>query len=158
MTNLPQRTTRQTSFLNDNTSSQTYSPPAKLRPPLTFTTTKAPCRVMLNIGNDIPSAVRLEVAGQVMVGRADIVEGHIPGLDLGLYGGQDAGVSRRHAVLFVAENALFVRDLGSTNGTKINGLRLPPNESCKIAEGDQVEFGQLQVKVQLVTMPEESKA
>src|ERR1051325_6268337 len=133
MTNLPQRTLRQTSFLTENTSSETYSPPAKLRPPLMFTTTKAPCRVMLNIGNDIPSAVRLELSGQVMVGRADIVDGHLPALDLGLYGGQDAGGSRRHAVMFVAENALFVRDLGSTNGTKINGLRLPPNEACKVA-------------------------
>jgi hypothetical protein len=155
MTNLPQRTTRQTTFLTEPTSSQTYSPPAKLRPPLMFTTTKAPCRVMLDIGNDIPHPVRLEVTGQVMVGRADIVEGHLPGLDLGQYGGQDAGVSRKHAIMFVAENALFVRDLGSTNGTKINGLRLPANEACKVAEGDSIEFGQLHVKVQLVTMPED---
>lgn len=155
MTNLPQRTIRQTSFLTESTASETYSPPAKLRPPLMFTTTKAPCRIMLNVGNDVPAAVRLEVSGQIMVGRADIVDGHLPALDLGQYGGQDAGVSRRHAVFFVADNALFVRDLGSTNGTKINGLRLPADEACKVAEGDELEFGQLRVKVQLVTLPDD---
>src|SRR2546421_12437455 len=71
-------------------------------------------QIILHIGTESLTAVRLEVAQQLMIGRTDLLEGHTPGLDLSPHGAQDAGVSRRHAVLINAEEGLYMCDLVST--------------------------------------------
>jgi DNA-binding NtrC family response regulator len=48
------------------------------------------------------------------------------------------GVSRRHAVLSVAGGVLTVRDLGSRNGTYVNGRRI---DARAVDEGDWIGFG-----------------
>jgi pSer/pThr/pTyr-binding forkhead associated (FHA) protein len=85
-----------------------------------------------------------------MLGRADPEEGYVPAIDLGPYGAHDAGVSRRHAVLFSAEGGLYIRDLGSTNGTRINGFDLEPNQAYKLHEGDRLEFGHVKTQFHVV--------
>src|SRR4051812_48395701 len=81
-----------------------------------------PWRIILYIGkSETVMSMGLEVSTPLTIGRADLVEQYIPGVDLGPFGAQDAGVSRRHAVLWGIEDALYIRDLESTNGTLING-------------------------------------
>lgn len=53
----------------------------------------------------------------------------------------DDGVSRRHAELIWRGDWIEVIDLGSTNGTKINGNELTPGEAVCIKVGDVVSFG-----------------
>lgn len=54
----------------------------------------------------------------------------------------DASVSRLHAhIARDEEERLYVRDLNSTNGTFLNGVRLQPNESAPLRVGDEVCFG-----------------
>jgi hypothetical protein len=115
--------------------------PAKLRPPLAFTAPGVLCRVLMNLASF--SSVRLEVTDLLNIGRADPMDGYLPGLDLAPFGGQDAGVSRRHATLFVADNTLYIRDLASINGTRVNGATLKPNDPYPLEEGDKIEFGHL---------------
>lgn len=50
-------------------------------------------------------------------------------------------VSRRHAELLYHDDCLHLRDLGSVNGTTINGHRLEPNESRQLSSGDRLTFG-----------------
>ena len=50
------------------------------------------------------------------------------------------GLSRRHALLSVADGVLTVRDLGSRNGTFVNGHRI---DERKADEGDWIGFGPL---------------
>src|SRR5436190_9503678 len=58
-----------------------------------------------------------------------------------------ASVSKVHAVLKMdAGQNLFVADTGSTNGTHINGMRIPYGEARPIAEGDVVAFGEIEVR------------
>ena len=92
----------------------------------------------------------LDISGQLSVGRADALDGFTPGLDLGPFGAQDAGVSRRHAAIYPHDNALLLRDLGSTNGTYLNGFSLDRNKSYKLSDGDEIEFGQLRVRLHIV--------
>ena len=49
-------------------------------------------------------------------------------------------VSKRHAVIRVEGDNLFVRDLGSTNGTEVNGQRIGADE-IKIPANGSVSFG-----------------
>ncbi|EDZ99311.1 FHA domain containing protein [Burkholderia sp. H160] len=49
-------------------------------------------------------------------------------------------ISRRHAHLFLKGGELYVEDLGSTNGTFVNGKRLDES-ALPLVEGDVVAFG-----------------
>ena len=46
-------------------------------------------------------------------------------------------ISKRHARLFVDQGSLFVEDLGSTNGTYVNGKRV---QQSPLIDGDLVQF------------------
>lgn len=57
----------------------------------------------------------------------------------------DPSVSRLHARIWKSEDGVLqIRDLGSTNGTRINGILLGPEESAGLMKGDIVCFGSLE--------------
>ena len=49
--------------------------------------------------------------------------------------------SGRHAVIKSAEDGVFVQDLGSSNGTRVNGAEI---EEALLKDGDRVGFGDVQ--------------
>ncbi|MBB6521582.1 FHA domain-containing protein [Pseudoteredinibacter isoporae] len=51
-----------------------------------------------------------------------------------------AHLSRQHARLFIDQGALYVRDLGSSNGTFLNGVRV---EEARVRRGDELAFDSL---------------
>jgi pSer/pThr/pTyr-binding forkhead associated (FHA) protein len=55
-------------------------------------------------------------------------------------------ISRAHAVIGYEDEEFFVQDLGSTNGTRVNGERRP---RCRLADRDQVLLGKLLMEVSL---------
>lgn len=57
----------------------------------------------------------------------------------------DPSVSRSHAVLESDERGVTVRDLGSTNGTFVNGERI---ESRLLTAGDAIAFGKTRMRVE----------
>lgn len=59
----------------------------------------------------------------------------------------DPTISRRHAELDTSDGAAVVRDLGSSNGTFVNGSRV---ESAKLADGDTITFGKVSFRLQHV--------
>ena len=60
-------------------------------------------------------------------------------------------VSKVHAALKMDRaQTLLVADTGSTNGTHINGVRIPYGEARPIAEGDVVAFGEVEVRFRTV--------
>lgn len=58
-------------------------------------------------------------------------------------------VSRRHARLSMSNNRVFVEDLGSTNGTSINGQSIDDKGPVAVANGDQVIIGSVVMKVRI---------
>ena len=56
-------------------------------------------------------------------------------------------VSKVHAAVRMDnDGTLLVADTGSTNGTHINGVRIPYGEARPIADGDVVAFGEVEVR------------
>jgi len=68
------------------------------------------------------------------------------------------GVSRTHAVLSPTPNALYLIDLGSTNGTRLNGRRLGPNIPYVVVDGDQVTLGRLDCQIRVLEQPSTNMA
>jgi predicted component of type VI protein secretion system len=56
-------------------------------------------------------------------------------------------VSRQHCLLRVTADAVFVRDLGSRNGTLVNGTLV--DSERQLQHGDQVQIGPLVFELQL---------
>jgi hypothetical protein len=78
-------------------------------------------------------------AGKIyQVGRTPLVAGRQPGTDIIL---NDWQVSRRHVQFELVNGTLLVNDLGSSNGTLVNGQRLMPNQSRPVAPGDLIQIG-----------------
>lgn len=89
----------------------------------------------------------LDVRQEMIVGRSDDATDYMPEIDMTPYGAYRLGVSRRHALLSRHHNRLNVTDLGSRNGTAINGKMLGEGEMCELRHGDQVRFGTLKMRV-----------
>jgi len=69
-------------------------------------------------------------------------------IDLTSYGGDASqGVSRSHARLVVTRSRCFLEDLGSKNGTYVNGRRLGSGERCPMTGGEQVTLGRFTLRV-----------
>jgi hypothetical protein len=54
----------------------------------------------------------------------------------------DDYLSSEHAVFTRENDSFLIRDLGSTNGTLVNGIRLK-EEPMLLKDGDKIHFGQL---------------
>ncbi len=64
-------------------------------------------------------------------------------------------VSRRHCQLKKQEDALFVRDLGSKNGTFVNGKKI--EDQMPLNPGDYIQIGPLTFTIQIDGRPIEVK-
>jgi hypothetical protein len=91
----------------------------------------------------------IEAGEDVLVGRKDNQRGIYPDVDLGLDGGYDAGVSRRHAVIARHGDGYTLEDLASANGTFVNGNRLGPEAPAPIRHGDELKFGTLILRFEI---------
>lgn len=77
------------------------------------------------------------VAGMVLLENDRLVVGRDPAVDLLL---ADGSVSRRHVEFLKEPGGYRIRDLGSTNGTLVNGERI---SECRLHSGDTVQVGSL---------------
>lgn len=66
---------------------------------------------------------------------------------------KDDQASRFHAELHFTPLGWTVVDLGSTNGTFINGARLNPQQPCPMRAGDELRIGQIIYKLRLLDIP-----
>ena len=79
--------------------------------------------------------VVLSDGGRVPVGEEPLIIGRLPECDVVL---GDPNVSRRHAEIRRTEEGLVVTDLGSTNGTRVNGV---PVREQQLESGDEITVG-----------------
>ncbi len=101
--------------------------------------------VVLNSGRRLD----LDASEEMLIGRKDNARGIYPDVDLGLYGGYDAGVSRRHAIIAMENGVCVVQDLESANGTFVNGQRVSPQVPTPLRHGDELKFGTLLLRIEM---------
>ena len=66
-----------------------------------------------------------------------------PTVDFTDHHGALLGVSREHAVIQPTARGYTITDLGSTNGTWVNGERLPAHKPRALVDNDQIRLGDL---------------
>ena len=90
----------------------------------------------------LPSRTRFELgAAETSVGRGDPVTGFYPDVDLTPVD-PDRSSSRRHAKFFLRDGAVhLVEEVGTTNGTFVNGVRLQAGQPLRVTAGDEIRFG-----------------
>lgn len=86
---------------------------------------------------------------EIILGRNDPISGAMPDVDLTPYGGLHKGISRYHASLQIREDKLYLLDLGSRNGTFLNGQRLVANRPYLVHSGDEVCLGRIVMHIHL---------
>ncbi|MEO8610080.1 MAG: FHA domain-containing protein [Chloroflexota bacterium] len=84
---------------------------------------------------------------EIIMGRRDPNTGGMPDVDLTAYAGYRMGVSRRHAAVRLQDKQLHVSDLGSSNGTFLNGTRLNAHRPYQLKDGDEVRLGQMVLRL-----------
>lgn len=88
-------------------------------------------------------SLRITPKEKLIIGRVDQGNPSQPDVDLMPYGALENGVSRLHASLEMRNDTLLICDLGSSNGTFVNNLRLPAHQPHLLRDGDEVRFGKL---------------
>jgi hypothetical protein len=88
--------------------------------------------------------------GETSVGRIDPVTGIHPDIDLTPVDGKRS-ISRRHARIRREEDGTFtvIEDVGTMNGTFVNGVRLTAGDGHQVDAGDSVIFGTIQCRFEI---------
>lgn len=96
------------------------------------------------------SGQRIDLADdktEFLVGRPDPVTGITPDINLGPLDSSRT-LSRRHAKVMREGLLLFVREeVGTANGTFVNGQRLATGAAAPLKPGDKLRFGAVEVDV-----------
>lgn len=79
----------------------------------------------------------------IIVGRSGNADRLKPDVDLTPHSAYEKGVSRLHATLRREKETLTIEDMGSANGTYVNGQTLIPGQRIVLRHGDEVRLGEL---------------
>lgn len=105
---------------------------------------------------DAAISLHLVDSGQIMhlAGRNEFTFGRVtegqpilPDVDLSPYEAYSQGVSRLHASLKVTGQRVVIMDLGSSNGTRVNGQKIIPHADYPLNHGDIITLGKLKFQV-----------
>ena len=108
-------------------------------------------RLVLQILTPKKRMLSVPFSRELIVGRVDPREQTQPDIDLTSVKAEESGVSRFHARFTYQEGTLYIEDMGSTNGTRINGFDLVAGKSYRLTPGDEIELGSLRLTAQVIT-------
>jgi len=91
----------------------------------------------LRVQRGVPLGAAWQIDENLGIGRG--AENHI---DL-----VDPRVSRRHARVVRTEDGILVEDLGSTNGTRLNGTQIV--QPARLSPGDVISLGDTELRVEI---------
>jgi len=99
--------------------------------------------------NEREEVIDIPDQNEFTIGR--FVEGQVitPDVDLNEYEAYDMGISRLHATIRISpeKGKIFVVDLGSANGSSVNGYEIPANSEVPLNHGDVLSLGKFNMKV-----------
>jgi pSer/pThr/pTyr-binding forkhead associated (FHA) protein len=95
-------------------------------------------QVLLRISNGKSNVRKVRIQADTIIGRS-------PECQLKVASSQ---ISRRHCQILVRDTIVAIKDLGSANGTYVNGRQVPPQIEVPLTPGTRVMLGPLQFTVE----------
>jgi pSer/pThr/pTyr-binding forkhead associated (FHA) protein len=89
---------------------------------------------------------------EIVIGREDAENGIFPDIDTTTFGGNQEGVSRKHAQIILKGNQYFIEDLNSMNNTYVNKIKVAANQLFPLNDDDIITLGHLNLRVNLLKM------
>ena len=89
----------------------------------------------------------LEGGLEFTLGRVSGNQPILPDIDLTPYRAYESGVSRLHTTIKIEKLGVTVTDLGSANGTRVNGKKIAPHTPLSIQNGDILTLGKFKIQV-----------
>ena len=97
----------------------------------------------------VDSGQILNLTGQTefTIGRTSEGQPILPDVDLSPYEAYSKGVSRLHAALKIHNQRVVITDLGSSNGTRVNGQKIVPHVDYPLNHGDMIALGKFSIQI-----------
>jgi len=105
-----------------------------------LTGSPAPHLLVLPAGNILVLAPEQNA---YVIGRVDPASGSYPDVDLVPFGGEEGGVSRRHAQITHTDNRFYIEDLNSVNYTFVNKHKIAIGAAHLLEDGDEIRLGRV---------------
>jgi pSer/pThr/pTyr-binding forkhead associated (FHA) protein len=99
--------------------------------------------LIIDSGTIIPLVGSMEYT----IGRTGGKQPVLPDIDLTAYNAYEGGVSRLHATIKVFDGKIWITDLGSANGTRVNGQKISAHEACAVYHKDVLTLGNFKVQL-----------
>jgi hypothetical protein len=121
-------------------------PPTQASPVSQVSTTLQDVVVSLHM---VESGQILHLAGQTefTIGRTAEGQPILPDVDLSHYEAYAQGVSRLHAAMKIHNQRVVITDLGSSNGTRVNGQKIVPHVDYPLNHGDMIALGKFAIQI-----------
>ncbi len=91
--------------------------------------------------------ITLKGQKEYSIGRNSKGQAIIPDVDLSPFDAHKKGVSRLHAYLKIDKRGIALIDMGSANGTKVNGQRITPNIDYPLKHADTIVLGSIPMQI-----------
>ena len=98
---------------------------------------------MIDNGQVVP----LEGGDEFTLGRVSGNQPILPDLDLTPHRAYEGGVSRLHATIKITADGVMVTDLGSANGTRLNGKKITAHQPYSLKHEDVLSLGKFKIQV-----------
>lgn len=115
-------------------------PPAPVSVPASAAAPAVTARLIVEADNQ-----EYDISGKdnIVIGREDAVSNIFPDVDLTPHGGEEGGVSRQHAHIFLENGQYMLEDENSTNFTFLNRQRLAGKTPTPLHDNDEVKLGRV---------------
>lgn len=85
--------------------------------------------------------------GDYTLGRVSGNQPILPDIDLTPYQAYEGGVSRLHATVNIKDQIITIIDLGSPNGTRVNGKKIDAHNPYPLKHGDILSLGKFKAQI-----------
>ena len=106
-----------------------------------------PVALQFHIQNMPDTVITTEVKSVILLGRAGKPDDEQPGIEFVGFKAKQSGISRYHAMIFLRDNKILIHDVGSLNGTYLDGEQLIPGHEYPLTDGCFIKLGKFAFRV-----------
>ena len=109
-----------------------------------------PAQIMFQNLSNKDQSVTIDMQPMTVIGRKRSMRDSEVTVDLNEMNAAVLGVSHYHAMMLAFDNHIYIKDLDSLNGMRLNGKQMQPSREYLIGNGDILALGNLELRIKFV--------